>query len=686
MYSLPDSPSVVKLPPGNDFCTRCLTDHGLTADDLVTHPVPGFIEGFRIVNHDETGKPRPDLSAIRYNRTEGKYISPKGQGVVPYAAFSDTWELWAKATSKFIVEGELDAANYLKHGHQAIGIRGVYGWKLGQDFELHPMLEKRIRPTDTVNIVVDGDWRTNSQVHVGLWLLYRVLRRKGVRVNVVDIEDPKKDISDLCVEWAAAGQNVSAKLAQLPTLDKVPTPIDKRQPTRIAEVMNQLKYDGCNLVCWQNRHYRHENGWVLRSERNLKTDVYRFLEEVNVPGTTHTVSSVYKALTACVDLDDSGHPVAPFFIHPPENPPKGELLCCANGLLDLETFELRPHSPNYFDLNRGVHRYDPKATCPRFLQTMDDIFPGDPQAIALYQEWFGYCLTSDTSRHKILLAYGEPRSGKSMLANLAKSLVGASAYWSFDFEALVRDFGMAASIGKKVGVYPDARLSKRTDGQVLVKRLLSMSGKDGITISRKYQDDWEGTGTVKLWIISNVVPSLPDSGGALARRFLAVEHKVSFFGVEDLGREDELVRTEMPGILNWALEGLVRLRARDAKEERGAGNEPCSFTQPQSGERSLRDLTRMSNPMEAFIDEECELGDEHFAPTGDLFEAYKRFHVVVSGVVYPESETSFSAEFFRAAESLGLSHARKRPPGGGRRANPVRGFRGARLLGGGEKF
>ena len=45
-------------------------------------------------------------------------------------------------------------------------------------------------------------------------------------------------------------------------------------------------------------------------------------------------------------------------------------------------------------------------------------------------------------------------------------------------------FGLASLIGKSLAIISDARLSGRSDQQVIVERLLSITGEDGQTIDR----------------------------------------------------------------------------------------------------------------------------------------------------------------------------------------------------------
>jgi hypothetical protein len=62
-------------------------------------------------------------------------------------------------------------------------------------------------------------------------------------------------------------------------------------------------------------------------------------------------------------------------------------------------------------------------------------------------------------------------------------------------------------------------------------------------------------------MLTNELPRLLDNSGALANRFIVLVLERSFYGREDPALANRLLG-ELPGILNWAMEGYRRLRAR----------------------------------------------------------------------------------------------------------------------------
>ena len=52
------------------------------------------------------------------------------------------------------------------------------------------------------------------------------------------------------------------------------------------------------------------------------------------------------------------------------------LLNVANGTVDFRTGELQPHRREDLITKLAPVEYDPNATCPRFLEFLDEIFDG----------------------------------------------------------------------------------------------------------------------------------------------------------------------------------------------------------------------------------------------------------------------------------------------------------------------
>ena len=120
--------------------------------------------------------------------------------------------------------------------------------------------------------------------------------------------------------------------------------------------------------------------------------------------------------------------------------------------------------------------------------------------------------------------------------------------------SLGESFGLEPLIGKSLAIISDARIGQRTDKSVIVERLLTISGEDTLTVGRKFKQAWSGRLPTRVAILTNEMLSLADGSGALVGRFIVLLFQKSFYGRENVGLTNELIE-ELPGILNWAIDG-----------------------------------------------------------------------------------------------------------------------------------
>lgn len=291
-------------------------------------------------------------------------------------------------------------------------------------------------------------------------------------------------------------------------------------------------------------------------------------------------------------------------------PPAAEVLPCKSSLLHLPEMRHLPPTPRFFTVNALDYDPIPGAGLPeRWIEFLQGLFDDDMQSWDLLQDWFGYCLTGDTSQQKMLLIVGPKRSGKGTIGRVLTHLVGAGNVCGPTTSSLAGNFGLQPLIGKSLAVVSDARFSGDSI-QAVVERLLCISGEDTLTIDRKHMTSVTMKLPTRFVFFSNELPRLNDASGALAGRFMILRLTNSFYGREDKSLTGKLL-TELPGILNWAIEGWRRLR------ERG------HFVQPASVEDAVRDMEDLSSPVGAFVRERCEVAPGMRAWVDDLYAAWK---------------------------------------------------------------
>jgi putative DNA primase/helicase len=244
-------------------------------------------------------------------------------------------------------------------------------------------------------------------------------------------------------------------------------------------------------------------------------------------------------------------------------PDPGLIFPVKNGLLHLPENrkpELLAHTPSYWSLSSAGYSYSRIASCDKWIAFLGQLWNGDFEARGILQEWFGYCLLRDTAQQKIVTILGPPRSGKSTIARVLTELLGRSNVANPSIRSLSGQFGLWGLINKSLAIVPDATLSKACPA--LEELLKSISGEDAMDVHRKGMAPLTGIRLpTRLMLLANELPAFHDPSGALRQRMIILRTERSFYGKEDIHLTNRLIE-ELPGILNWAIEGLARLWRR----------------------------------------------------------------------------------------------------------------------------
>lgn len=325
--------------------------------------------------------------------------------------------------------------------------------------------------------------------------------------------------------------------------------------------------------------------------------------------TTALVRNVMQAFEGLTWLDS--YTEAPSWINGSTGPDPKHLVVCANGIVNTKTGELLTPTPNYFTFAATAFGYDPKAkdmkSWDKFLH---DIWSQTPDQIESLQEWFGYLLTSDTSQQKMLFLLGPPRAGKGTIGHVIEQIVGEKNSISPKLSDLMGNFGLAPLLNKTVGIISDLRLSDSHNVESIVENLLSITGEDTFTVDRKFLSVITAKLPTRMVVMSNELPRLGDTSGAIYTRMILLRLTKSFLGKEDHELMDRLLK-ELPAIFNWAVVGLKRLRSRGR------------FIQPHAGVSLVQQMRDVGSPVGAFVRECCVVESDGKVIISELYDKWK---------------------------------------------------------------
>lgn len=403
-----------------------------------------------------------------------------------------------------------------------------------------------------------------------------------------------------------------------------------REPLRLAECFRRTYFEASGeptLVRWARAWWVYDGvRYVEHDDEKLSRDVFGFLDVVvterkdeetgevrreRVTARQKGVHEMIKALVRVMPILDGGTPQ--WAIKHEKDPDATRLVPCRNGLLDLRERKVYPSTPRLFSTQVLGAAWLPDAPDPvEWLKFLDSIWDGDKESIRALQQIFGYLISSDTAFQKLFAIVGPKRSGKSTIGRILKALLGEDSVVNPTLSSLERQFGLAPLVGKSVAIIGDARLGGRADQATVVERLLSISGEDPISVDRKNRDSINVRLRVRIVLLSNELPRLYDTSGALASRFLILQTTKSYLGDEDFRLEGKLLG-ELPSILKWAVDGYHDLL------------ENGRFVSPQASEQAVADLEAISSPITVFLRDVCEVEAGRTIECEDLYERWSEW-------------------------------------------------------------
>lgn len=278
-----------------------------------------------------------------------------------------------------------------------------------------------------------------------------------------------------------------------------------------------------------------------------------------------------------------------------------------NGILCLDTLKLIPHSPGVLSTLRVNYSYDFEHNCPLWLKTISQICEDDIEKIGIIQEYLGYCLTKNTNQHKCLFLFGPSRTGKSIVLETFRMVVGEVNTSSLELHDLSKSSNRMQLRGKLLNSCSEINAkSKLEDG--VFKNIVT---GEPISVDPKYKDPFYLRPYCKLIFASNVELVILDRSDAIYERFLVLDLKRRFKEHEQDKKLIEKIYQERPGILNWAVIGLKRLRQRG------------HFHKPHFMQERLRQMKIENSSVLGFAEEKCSFSDKYSTSIKDLYREYK---------------------------------------------------------------
>lgn len=357
------------------------------------------------------------------------------------------------------------------------------------------------------------------------------------------------------------------------------------------------------------KFYNYKNGiWKVKNNEYLKSLISGYLEKINIGwDKSNKINEIINAIKRI--LTEEGK-MKKFSI---KNNRNLSLINLKNGVLNIENDELEEHDPKHYFTTQFPVEYDSDAEFDLWEEKLKEWVPNKKDRLFL-QEFIGYCLTFDVSRHKAVILYGEGSNGKSTFLNVISELFGSKNLSSSSLRRLSENKYEAASLENKlVNICHDI-------DSIPIKRvgiLKNIIHGNGIKIEEKYKKTYESTLPTRLMFSANELPRSIDTTSGWFRSFEII-HFPNEFTPNQKKWDKDLDRklcNELQGILNWALNGLKRLNK----------NNHFTISDNMIDNKNKYKYTHCSDAVSLFIQEKIIKDEESKVKTTDLYNQFKLF-------------------------------------------------------------
>jgi P4 family phage/plasmid primase-like protien len=323
------------------------------------------------------------------------------------------------------------------------------------------------------------------------------------------------------------------------------------------------------------------------------------------------------------------------------------LINVRNGIFNIDTNELIPHSPEFtFQYVLPVD-YVPNADCPIWKKFIEDVVYQDD--LDFLQEVCGYLLYRKYTWALLIILLGHGRNGKTTFINVLSQLLGKNNVEHIPLQTIAYErFAKAKLYQKHANLCSDLGAKEIKDTGTIKQ----LTGGDAIFARELYQNGFNFTNYAKLMFACNILPEIGDRSLAMNERIAVVEFPNTF----ERGNEncdpnliDKLTTPqELSGIFNWMAEGLKRLL--DKK----------TFSKYRNFENVSDYLKESQNPIKIFTDTYIEAKQDNEIQKEIVYKKYLEFCKANN---YPTLVSSWFSQKFKPFAPMGIDEGQPRKSG-----------------------
>tara|TARA_B100000780_G_scaffold273607_1_gene237409 strand:+ start:457 stop:2619 length:2163 start_codon:yes stop_codon:yes gene_type:complete len=296
---------------------------------------------------------------------------------------------------------------------------------------------------------------------------------------------------------------------------------------------------------------------------------------------------------------------------------KPDLINFENGTFDLDKGQFRAHRSEDMLTKVAGCSFDPNTRAERWEQFVNEVMDANAEDAQYLQKLIGYCLWGRRPEQSIQFLVGDGGDGKSVFLETVRKALGD---YQITLSATTFSAKNPASIPNDVARLSGTRfagVSELPKGlHVNTQLMKGISGGDTLSARFLHQEFFDFEPEAVLLFVTNFYPFIDVEDKAFLRRVRLMRFPKNFSENEPDLRLPEKLSRELPGIINWALQGFQMYQSK--------GLDPTA--------NMLEELVRYRkfiNPLDGFYQDKVRVNNDitYFISTDKLFEeavAYAR--------------------------------------------------------------
>ena len=309
-----------------------------------------------------------------------------------------------------------------------------------------------------------------------------------------------------------------------------------------------------------------------------------------------------------------------------------------NGALNTLTGGVQDYDPDHVAFSKLDVKYVPGATCPVWEEFLE--YTLQESEIESLRELFGYCLVAGYPYHAAWFLLGSGQNGKGVAMEILRAMLGKRNCSAVPLQEVSERFYSHDLHNKYANISGDTSPRALCDASMYKM----LTGGDEIRVEKKGKDAFDFINHAKIISSMNELMKSDDQSDGFFRRFVLIRFAKNITADrirEKDGFEREIIDNEMSGVLNWAIDGLIRVRAQ--------GGFSWQIGKTKDDLRKI--WNSEADRPEAFINECCERGG--FIEPGTFHHAYTKWHELKYGVPPREEQGDITKAHGRYGFSKG---------------------------------